>query len=221
LGWSSSSEQGDRSLGPLLPVLARLIEARDPHTQGHCERLADYSVALGDALGLGREDLTALRQGGVVHDIGKIGIPDSVLLKPGRLTDDEYEMMKQHPVIGDALFAHLPAFAAVRPIVRHHHERLDGSGYPDALRGDEIPLLAQIISIVDCFDAMTSTRPYRQALSIDAACEELRRDVQRGALHPDLVGTFISLVQGSPRQVHRAISSEHALRARLLFLGAA
>ena len=204
------------ALDVLLPTLARLIEARDPHTKGHCERLADYSVALGEAIGLGRDDLETLRQGGVLHDIGKIGIPDAVLLKPGRLTADEYALMKRHPLIGDAIFAELPGFADVRGIVRHHHERRDGSGYPDRLRGDEIPLLAQITSIVDAFDAMTSTRPYRIALTTEDACAELQRDADRGALHRELVRTFVSLIRGSAQHVRHAISTEHALRARLL-----
>ena len=120
-------------------TLALTIEARDPSTNGHCERLALHAVRLGRALGLGDEDLDALHRGGYLHDVGKVGVPDSVLLKPGPLTQDEFDLMKKHPVIGDSLCAPLQSLRRVRPIVRGHHERLDGSGYPDALRGDEVP----------------------------------------------------------------------------------
>ena len=149
--------------------LALTIEARDSTTEGHCQRLAQYAFALGQALGLNDDDLSALARGGYLHDVGKIGIPDGVLLKPGPLTPDEYELIKQHPIVGERLCGELRSLRNVRPIVRHHHERLDGSGYPDGLSGDAIPLLAQITSIVDVFDALTTERPYRAALPIAAA----------------------------------------------------
>jgi len=122
-------------------TLALTIEARDPTTNGHCERLARHAVALGKALGLGEEDLQALNRGGFLHDVGKVGVADAVLLKPGPLTPEEFELMKRHPDIGDSLCAPLQSLRAVRPIVRFHHERLDGSGYPLGLRGEEVPLL--------------------------------------------------------------------------------
>jgi putative two-component system response regulator len=176
--------------------LALTVEARDPYTEGHCERLASYAVALGSALGLSNDDLAALGRGGFLHDVGKIGIPDSVLLKAGRLTNDEYERVKQHPVIGERLLGDLRALAPVRPIVRHHHERLDGSGYPDGLRGAEIPLLAHVVSIVDAFDAMTTARPYRMAMSHREAYAELRADVARGRMSRDLVEMFVAVLEG-------------------------
>jgi len=184
----------------VLLSLALTIEARDKCTEGHCQRLARYGVALGRALGLEDDDLSALERGGYLHDIGKVGIPDHVLLKPSRLTHAEYEVMKQHTVIGDRLCGELRSLQRVRPIVRHHHERLDGSGYPDGLRGDAIPLLAQITSVVDVFDALTTERPYKAARSTRAAFEELRREARHGWRNPDLVETFIQIAPGTEQR---------------------
>lgn len=173
--------------------LALTIEARDESTEGHCQRLAAYASALGRELRLPDEEIAALQRGGFLHDIGKVGIPDSVLLKPDRLTPAEYEVMKQHALIGDRLCGELRSLRRVRPIVRHHHERLDGSGYPDGLRGDGIPLLAQIIGIVDVFDALTTERPYKPALPAARAYEELEIEASRGWRRPDLVRQFVHL----------------------------
>src|SRR3990167_1980121 len=136
--------------------LALTIEARDRTTDGHCQRLAQYASALGRTIGLGEDDVSALERGGFLHDVGKVGIPDAVLLKPGPLTREEYDLIKQHTVIGERLCGELLSLRNVRPIVRHHHERLDGSGYPDGLRGETIPLLAQIMGLVDVFDVATT-----------------------------------------------------------------
>ncbi len=173
--------------------LALTIEARDRSTEGHCQRLAAYASSLGRRLELADDDVAALARGGYLHDIGKVGIPDAILLKPGRLTRAEYDVMKLHASIGDRLCGELRSLRRVRPIVRHHHERIDGSGYPDGLRGDAIPLLAQITGIVDVFDALTTARPYKEALSIAAACDELRDEVSRGWRRSDLVEVFIDL----------------------------
>jgi putative two-component system response regulator len=172
--------------------LALTIEARDASTEGHCQRLAAYATTLGASLGLGSDDLAALERGGFLHDIGKVGVPDNILLKPGRLTPDEYALVKQHTIIGDRLCGELRSLRRVRSIVRHHHERLDGSGYPDGLVGDAIPLLAQIIAIVDVFDALTTVRPYKAAMPVEAAYEELKRESERGWHRRDLVETFIA-----------------------------
>ena len=172
--------------------LALTIEARDPHTDGHCQRLSRYASILGERLNLGESDLEALRWGGIVHDIGKIAIPDAILLKPGKLTDEEMTRMKQHTVIGDKLCAGFRALDRVRPIVRSHHERLDGSGYPDGLRGDAIPLLAQIISIADVYDAVTSERPYKPAETPEGGYAALQTEVLRGWKRADLVNLFIA-----------------------------
>jgi putative two-component system response regulator len=177
----------------LFLTLGRIIEARDPSTEGHCERLADYAIALGKHLNLGQADLDALYRGGFLHDIGKIAIPDRVLLKKGRLTRKEFELMKRHPVIGDDLCGTVRSFDAVRPIVRHHHERTDGLGYPDGLAGDQIPLLAHIVSVVDVFDALTTDRPYRKALSTATAYKMMRDEACDGWCPETLVATFIDL----------------------------
>ncbi|MGE3508365.1 MAG: HD-GYP domain-containing protein [Vicinamibacterales bacterium] len=173
--------------------LALTIEARDGTTEGHCQRLSGYAAALGTALGLETQEIAALRLGGYLHDIGKVGIPDRILLKPGSLTPDEYELMKQHTVIGDRLCGELRSLRRVRPIVRHHHERQDGSGYPDGLKGDAVPLLAQIMGVVDVFDALTTSRPYKAALAVDQANRMLFEEVDRGWRSRALVETFISL----------------------------
>ena len=174
-------------------ALGRVIEARDPGTEGHCERLASYATALGAGLGLDAAALDTLQRGAFLHDIGKIGIPDHLLLKKGRLTAREYELMKRHPLIGDELCRPVKSLEAVRPIVRHHHERLDGRGYPDHLRGDHIPLVAQIVTVVDVFDALTSERPYRRALSLEAAWRTMRREAREGAYSLDLVERLLEL----------------------------
>lgn len=178
----------------VITSLALTVEARDRCTVGHCQRLALYATSLGRALGLDADALAALERGGYLHDVGKIGIPDSVLLKPGKLTESEYGLMQQHTVIGERLCGNLRSLTAVRPIVRHHHERLDGRGYPDGLRGDAIPLSAQIVSIVDTFDAITSERPYRPARSLDEARDELLDDVKHGRFDGTLVDEFLRLV---------------------------
>jgi putative two-component system response regulator len=180
----------------VLRSLALMIEARDKDTEGHCERLARYAIDVGNRLRLPEEDLVTLGRGGYFHDIGKIALPDSILLKAGPLTEAERELMKQHPVVGDRLCGNLRVLHAVRPIVRHHHERLDGSGYPDRLRGDEVPLLAQIIGIVDAYDAMTTTRPYRAAMTPEEAFATLRDEAALGRFRPDLVEALIATRQG-------------------------
>jgi len=177
----------------LFLTLGRIIEARDPYTEGHCERLADYATALGRRLDLDQADIEALYRGAFLHDIGKIAVPDRVLLKKGRLTKKEYALMKRHAAIGDELCATVRSLERVRPIVRHHHERVDGLGYPDGLGGDEIPLLAQIVSVVDVFDALTTHRPYRGALPTITAYSMLRDEARSGWCHTSLIECFIDL----------------------------
>lgn len=179
-------------------TLALTIEARDPMTNGHCERLAQYAVQLGRALGLGAEDLEALHRGGYLHDVGKIGVPDSVLLKPGPLTPEEFELMKRHPTIGDSLCAPLQSLRRVRPIVLCHHERIDGSGYPAGLRGDDVPLLAQIVGIVDVYDALMSARSYRPAWPVEDTVRYLWKEVEKGRFHTHHVEAFLETQSISP-----------------------
>lgn len=193
--------------------LALTVEARDPYTEGHCQRLAAYARALGVQLHLHDDELASLERGGYLHDVGKIGVPDAVLQKPSKLTDEEYETMKRHTVIGERLCGELRSLEAVRPIVRHHHERRDGSGYPDGLRRDDIPLLAQIVGIVDTYDAITTTRPYRAALPADHAYEELRRETRMGLHREDVVQEFIALGRaGSLDAIAAAVRSRAAAR---------
>jgi putative two-component system response regulator len=177
----------------LFLTLGRVIEARDPYTEGHCERLADYATALGARLNLSDAEVGALYRGAFLHDVGKIGVPDRLLLKKGKLTKREVAQMRQHTMIGDDLCRTVKSLDAVRPIVRHHHERLDGRGYPDCLSGSAVPLLAQIVSVVDVFDALTTDRPYRKALSADTAYQMMRDDATRGWADPALVEAFIDL----------------------------
>jgi len=191
--------------------LALTIEARDAYTDGHCQRLAGYATALGEALLLADEDLATLYRGGFLHDLGKIAIPDAVLQKPAKLTDAEFDLMKTHTVIGERLCGNLRSLGPVRSVVRHHHERLNGTGYPDGLRGDEVPLLAQIVGIADVYDAITTSRPYRAASPADWAYEELRTDVTDGLRRRDLVEAFIALGRaGQLEQRAHAIETEAA-----------
>ena len=174
--------------------LGATIEARDPCTNGHCQRLAHYGTKLGGALGLDETDLGALERGGFLHDIGKIAVPDRVLLKRGTLDQQESRVMRKHPEVGDTLCAGLRSLQNVRPIVRYHHERLDGSGYPDGLRHGEVPLLAQIISVVDVFDALTTERPYRAARPRDEAFEVLTDEASKGWRDRALVDALVGVV---------------------------
>lgn len=203
----------------IITMLGHIVEARDPYTEGHCQRLAEYATALGVALHLDAADLDTLNRGAVLHDIGKIALPDTVLLKPGRLTADELALMREHPVVGDNLCRTVRSLERVRPIVRSHHERQDGRGYPDRLSGDEIPLLAQVVAVVDVFDALTTTRPYRKELSCNAAYDIMLAEATSGWCPVKLVKTFVDLhrrrfVDVPFRQSRRAAASV-AMTARL------
>ena len=176
--------------------LAESIEGKDPYTKGHCERLSRYSVALGRKLGLSPEQLVALDRAGIVHDVGKVAVPDAILLKPARLDDKERQLMQEHAVIGERICSPLKSFKPVLPIIRHHHERMDGTGYPDGLRGREIPVTARILQIVDVFDALTTARPYKPALSLDETLNTLQQEVERGWWDPEMFRCF----QGMCRQ---------------------
>lgn len=174
------------------------IEARDPSTNGHCQRIAHYATRLGRSLNLDESDLGALERGGFLHDIGKIAVPDSVLLKNGQLDPYESRVMQKHPIIGDGLCSGLRSLIKVRPIVRHHHERLNGTGYPDGLRNREVPLLAQIVGVVDVFDALTTERPYRAALPAEDAFQVLTDESAKGWRDRVLVDAFVNVVTASP-----------------------
>jgi len=178
--------------------LASSIEARDPYTAGHCQRVARYAADLGEQLGLSDELCMALRRGGLVHDIGKVVVPDQVLLKRGPLNAEERRLVESHAATGEQLCAPLKSFRSVLPMIRSHHERLDGSGYPDHLSGDQIPLGARILQIVDVYDALTSDRPYRLALTPEQALATLREEAARGWWDKRLVGELESLLRSAP-----------------------
>lgn len=178
----------------VLFTLARSIEGKDPYTLGHCERLSAYSTRLGQSIGLPPEQITALHRAGIVHDIGKIAIPDQVLLKAGPLSDEEWALMRQHPVAGERICAPLKSFRAVLPIIRHHHEKFDGSGYPDKLAGEAIPLTARILQTVDVYDSLTTVRPYKPAISNLEAMAIMKDEVARGWWDPAIFREFEKLV---------------------------
>ncbi len=177
--------------------LALSIEAKDPYTEGHCDRLSKYSVALGEKLGLPQDLRVALRRGGLVHDIGKLSVPEHILLKPGPLTPEERKIMEQHTVIGERICAPLRSFRSVLPIIRHHHEKQDGSGYPDGLKGEQVPLTARILQVTDIYDALTTDRPYRKALPVERALAIMREEVKRGWWDGSLVDELEVLVTES------------------------
>lgn len=177
--------------------LALSIEAKDPYTEGHCERLSKYSVALAERLGLPEEQRLALKRGGIVHDIGKIAVPEHILLKPGPLIQEERKIMERHPVTGERICAPLKSFRLVLPIIRHHHEKFDGSGYPDGLKGEQIPLTVRILTTVDIYDALTTDRPYRKAMSPREAFFQMHEEIKRGWWDTSLVEELEVLISNS------------------------
>ena len=179
----------------VLFTLARAVEARDRYTIHHAERVGRYSQEIGALLGLDTEDEELLYQGGVLHDLGKIAIPDAILLKPGPLTNEEFEVMKKHSPEGERICLSLRSVSFYLPIIRHHHERVDGSGYPDHLRGNDIPLGARIVAASDAWDAMTSDRPYRTRRSVDESLAELKRGAGK-QWDTEVVGGLLHLIEG-------------------------
>lgn len=187
--------------------LARMVEARDHDTGDHCDRLAHTSVVLGKALKLPPDELEALRRGGVMHDVGKLGIPDAILLKEGKLEPAEWEIMKQHATIGASLCAPLHSMKKTVGIIRHHHEKWNGSGYPDGLAGEKIPLLARVFQIVDVFDALSFTRPYKPAFPREKVLEILNQETEEGYWDPNLMAVFLDIVNSRPQDLLRPSQS--------------
>jgi putative two-component system response regulator len=179
----------------VLVALALGIESRDPYTGNHCERLARYAAALGHHMGLDGDSIIALKRGGYLHDLGKVSIPDEILKKGSRLTPEEWEIMKQHPVIGESICRPLRSFRNVLPIIRHHHEHWNGSGYPDGLAGNDIPLLARILQTVDVYDALRTARPYKPALAHEESEQTMRREAATGRWDPELVSEFFNMLR--------------------------
>ena len=179
----------------MLFAVARSVEARDEGTGEHCDRLSRLAVRLGEHLGFGADDLKALRKAGYLHDIGKVGIPDYILLKPGKLDAAEWEVMRSHVNIGVAICSGLRTLKSTLPIIRHHHERQNGTGYPDRLIGEDVPLLARVFQITDVFDALTNERPYRRALSPAEALEVLREETKAGYWDGSIVEAFAAMLE--------------------------
>lgn len=170
------NEELEKAYLDTIEILRYTVEAKDPYTKGHSDRVSAYSVLIGKKMGLSEEELHTLKIGGLFHDIGKIGIPDSILLKESKLDDEEYSQVKNHPSIGVHILGDAETFKDIIPIVYHHHERYDGRGYPGKLKGEEIPLLARIACVADAFDAMTSKRTYRNKLPIEVVTEEIEKN---------------------------------------------
>ena len=178
----------------VLCTLGLSVESRDPYTEGHCERLAESAANLGRHLGLDEASIVALRRGGYLHDLGKIAVPDEILKKGSNLTPEEWAVMKLHPITGENICRPLKSLRLVLPIIRHHHEHSDGSGYPDGLRKAEIPLLPRILQVVDVYDALRTARPYKPALSHEQAALTMRKEAQSGLWDQELVKEFFSML---------------------------
>lgn len=190
---SNTYEKLEKAYLDSIETLRYTVEAKDPYTRGHSDRVSAYSVLIGKYLNLSEEDLKTLKVGGLFHDIGKIGIPDSILLKEAKLTDDEYSQIKNHPSIGAHILCNAEVFKDIIPIVKHHHERFDGNGYPSKLRGVDIPYLARITAVADTFDAMTSRRTYRNALPIDVVRGEIER-CSGTQFDPEIAKVFLDIL---------------------------
>jgi putative two-component system response regulator len=184
----------------VITTLGSTIEARDPYTGGHCQRLAGYAMAVGQAMGIDPRGLKALRLGGYLHDLGKVAIPDVVLLKPGPLDAAERSRIEAHPGLGADLVGSLRTLEDVRPLIRHHHERWDGTGYPDGLKGEAIPLGARIMAVVDVYDALRTRRPYKGALGGEDAIAILIREAEAGCWDPAVVSAALPIFRDFPDQ---------------------
>jgi putative two-component system response regulator len=178
----------------VLCTLGLSVESRDPYTEGHCERLALRAAELGRHLGLDEDSIVALRRGGFLHDLGKIAVPDAILKKGSDLTLQEWEIMKLHPITGEKICKPLKSLRLVLPIIRHHHEHADGSGYPDGIGASEIPLLPRVLQVVDVYDALRTARPYKAPLSHDRAAETMRQEARQGLWDAELVNEFFSML---------------------------
>lgn len=189
-------------------TLRYTVEAKDSYTKGHSERVSKFSVLIGKYLNLSIEELKLLEIGGLFHDIGKIGIPDSILQKNAKLTDDEYSEIKNHPSIGEKILSNAAIFKDIVPIVKYHHEKYDGFGYPARLKGEEIPYLARIACVADSFDAMTSRRVYRNSLEMSTVIEEFRR-CKGTQFDPNVTDVFLDLLENHFDEIHEIMNSSH------------
>ena len=199
---SDTYEKLEKAYLESIQTLRYTVEAKDPYTRGHSDRVSAYSVLIGEKLGLSEDDLKILRVGGLFHDIGKIGIPDSILLKESKLTDDEYSEIKSHPAIGAHILCNAEVFKDIIPIVKHHHERYDGKGYPGQLKGKDIPYFARIATIADAFDAMTSKRTYRNSLSIDVVKAEIEKNLGT-QFDPEIGKVFLDILDNAYDKIEK------------------
>jgi putative two-component system response regulator len=199
----------DNAEAVLLSV-AQSVEGREPGLGRHCQRLAFIAGKIGTALGLPPDDIEALERGGYLHDIGKVTVPDRVLLKPGPLNSEEWELMKAHSERGARICSHVQSLAPVLPIIRHHHEKWDGTGYPDGLRGDSIPLLARIVQVADIYDALTTERPYKRAFTSSEALQIMRSEAQKGWRDAKLIEVFADLLPKLSGQITNGKDSDGA-----------
>lgn len=194
------NEELEKAYLDTIGILRQTVEAKDPYTRGHSDRVSEYSVLIGEKLGLDKDTLHILKIGGLFHDIGKIGIPDSILLKESKLDDEEYSQIKNHPIIGVHMLGDAAIFQNIIPMVKHHHERFDGRGYPSQLSGENIPLIARIAAVADTFDAMTSKRSYRDALSIDIVKSEI--EICSGTqFDPDIAKVFLDIINNDYNRI--------------------
>lgn len=191
---ADSKELLEKSYLESIEVLRKTVEVKDVYTRGHSDRVSEYSLLIGEKLNLPPEQMKTLKIGALFHDIGKIGIPDAILLKTDKLTDDEYSEIKNHPAIGAHILSNASIFADIIPIVKHHHERYDGKGYPSRLAGENIPYLARIVAVADTFDAMTSRRSYRQALDFDYTMNEIER-CKGTQFDPAIADVFLEILR--------------------------
>lgn len=198
---ADSKELLEKSYLESIEVLRKTVEVKDVYTRGHSDRVSEYSLLIGEKLNLPPDQMKTLKIGALFHDIGKIGIPDAILLKTDKLTDDEYSEIKNHPTIGAHILSNASIFADIIPIVKHHHERYDGKGYPSRLTGEDIPYLARIVSVADTFDAMTSHRSYRQALDFDYTMNEIER-CKGTQFDPAIADIFLEILRKNKDKIN-------------------
>ena len=197
---SETYDELEKSYLDLVETLRYAVEAKDTYTRGHSDRVSAYSVLLGEKLGLSSRKLKVLKIGGIFHDVGKIGIPDRILLKDDKLTIDEYDEIKKHPIIGAEILSSVSYFKDMIPIVKYHHEKYDGTGYPENLKGEEIPYLARIVAVADSFDAMTSKRSYRNSLST----RKVKSEIEKGKgtqFDPNIADAMLDILVNEPEKI--------------------
>ena len=201
---SDTYEKLEQAYLESIQTLRYTVEVKDSYTRGHSDRVSEYSVLLGKHLGLPQADLDTLRVGGLFHDIGKIGVPDAILQKNGKLDDDEYSQIKQHPNIGIHILSHAKIFQNILPIVEHHHEKFDGTGYPSRLAGNDIPYLARIAAVADSFDAMASRRAYRNSLPLDVIIDEFER-CKGTQFDPEIADVFLDILRNHRDEIEEVM----------------